>query len=233
MKKVNRIILIATAVLLTFLLSSCAEKTEDKILGSWYTDNMQELFFSEDGTYTVYDEGGTYSVDGNRITLIDPLGGVLTLEYYDDGDEAYLYEPDGYREFYPYDWAYEIYSEKIAAAEESRTSTVDDLRAFFVGKWESKKSVNAYAPQHYHHEIIIRDDGTFTVSDPDYKSDVEGTWEFVEDWNPERYCFKAYPTYADGKTYEDETSFYIPDWEDGDFSNVELFICDSTVVKIE
>lgn len=226
-------LVLAVALMLMISLAACAEKTEKKILGSWYTDNMQELFFSEDGTYTLFDEGGTYSVDGERITLVDPLGGAETFEYQEDGDESYIYDTDGSWVFYPYDVAYEIYSERMAEAENQRVSTVDALRDYFPGTWvgDGRNPLHDYV-------VEIYDDGSFKITSDDAyyedtsKAGMTGTWTFEEDWNDQLYYFKSAYKYPDNdKTFTTEEKFYIPDWEDRDLDDIEITISDVRLHK--
>lgn len=232
---IERIVLIVFLLSVVISLTACGESTEKKILGSWYDENMNELYFAEDGTYTIFNEGGTYSIEDDRIILIDPLGGAETFEYYEDGDEKYIYDTDGTWEFYPYDAAYEMNVAKAEAKEDLRVSTVDALKEYFVGRWVSQYDSSPVV-------IEVSADGSYKIIDDPYEDNKyrsdSGTWSFDEDWNDELWTFNAtFKSYnsgmSEGKDYTDETYIYIPDYEDGDFSKLTIRMNSDTFIKDE
>lgn len=228
----TKILIPLVCVVLMFSMSACS-KPEDKVIGSWYDTNMNELYFTEDGTYTFSDEGGTYSVDGDRVVLIDGFGDAENFNIVDDGNITYLEGIDSSYVFYPYDYAYDLYSQEIRKEEEERVSTVDSIREYFPGTWvgDGSNCLNDYV-------LEIYDDGTFKIiSDDAYyentsNAGLTGTWSFDEDWNDQLYYFKtAYQYPDDDRTYNTEEEFYIPYWEGVDLSNIRITIAGVRLYK--
>lgn len=233
MKMKKKLIIMLLATMMIIVMASCGNTTEKKVIGSWYDENMNELFLSEDGAFSLDDIGGTYAVDGNRITMTSEMGSSYTYEYIDDEGEPYLYDTEGDWHFYSYDVASEMYYEHQAELENQRVSTVDAIGDYFVGTWVS----DGNNPLH-DYVISIKDDNTFeVVSDDAYYEDnshagLAGTWEFVQDWNDQRYLFKATYKYpGKEKTFEQEEAFVIPDWEDKDLDKIEITIGDCRLHK--
>lgn len=221
LKKTTPVILVVTLICIAFVLVSCGEKTEDKIIGSWYDDDMSELFFSEDGSFTLNDYGGTYSVDGERITLIDAWGEADTFALYDDGSEIYIYDTNRSREFYPYDVAWEKYDMKQAEAESERNSTVNEIKDYLIGTWENVDDFPDFI-------VTIKENNTLEIQS-EYYGDATGTWEFESDGDDRRYFFiethEHYGSgYGSGKEHSQDTFFYIPDWQYRDIDSMKITI---------
>ena len=224
------------SIILLIMITSCSSK-EDKIIGSWYNLNLKELILSDDGVFSHGDEGGTYTYDGDQIILLYNYGETEIFEVSYEDDTMVLINTstsiESYKYYYTYDIAYDKYSQKQQEREEQRVSTVDALREYFVGTWvgDGSNSLNNYV-------ITINDDNTFVINSDDcyYEgtshAGLEGTWEFEQDWNDQRYIFKTtYKSVEFDETYSSEKVFYIPDWEDRDLDDISITIYDVTLTK--
>lgn len=206
-------------------MASCGNSTEKKVIGSWYDENMNELFLSEDGAYSLEDIGGTYVVDDNRVTLTSAMGSSSTYEYIEDEEEPYLYDTEGDWHFYTYDVASELYYANEVAVEDQRLSTLDALSEYLVGTWVSKYDDD--------YTVRINEDYTFTLDDVNGYDSCEGTWKLEQGWNDQLYQF-IYEYEKNGKTQTVENgnnTVYLGDYSDGDFTHLELMIVSKMCIK--
>lgn len=204
----------------------CVFKTIRQSDWGWCDIDMNELYFIEDGTHTVFNEGGTYSVNGGRVVLIDPLGREESFNIANDGNIIYLECIDSSYVFYPYDYSYEQYSQRKQKQEENWVSTVEAIGGgrYFVGTWVGSDSCHDYV-------VIINDDNTFVIdSDDSYYEDnsyagLERIQEFEQGWNDQHYNFKdTYQNANIDQTLSDEERFYIPDWGNRDLREISINI---------
>lgn len=214
------ILVIFSVTAIAFSLTSCGG-IEKKILGSWYTEDMDELFFSEDGVFTVWGHSGEYSIDDDRITCITEYGDAITFYFFEDSKDNYLTTDYGSgHTFYTYEVANKMYEEALAEAEKARTDTINALNEYFVGTWECYTDNGSYV-------LTINADHTWSSkeheewfgSEPSNK-EKSGKWEFVED-NYDLYIFTLNPEDNSSISFS-RTRFVISDWEDRDLSEIKL-----------
>ena len=222
---IKRTVVLLLSVMTICFMASCGNSIEKKVVGSWYDERMNELFLSEDGAYSLEDVGGTYAVDGNRITLTSAMGSSSTYEYIDDEGTPYLLDTGGDWHFYTYEVASELNYEHAENVENQRVSNLDALNEYLVGTW---------VPEFDDEYIVkINNDHTFTLDDEDGYDTCKGTWELEEGWNNQQYYFIYECDYrGEVKTYKNPNNLiYLGDYRDGDFTHLKLMIINKMCKK--
>lgn len=106
MKKLYGILILAMLAMCSVAIVSCGDDDEDALVGTWYLqdgDELQQITAASNHTYVnvYYDlrngqwietetEHGTWSVDGDKLTLKDSEGDVIVFTFKVDGKKLTL-----------------------------------------------------------------------------------------------------------------------------------------------
>lgn len=206
MCKLKNILYIAIIFIVAFVMTACNK--DDKVIGSWYDDYMNEIYFSEDGDCSIRGQYGTYEVDGDNVRAI---GTLLDETYFYTNYEYECLTDSAGREYYRYDRALEASEEREAAADDRLNATIESVRSYIPGTWKSGSTTAEFY-----------DDGTFEIVEDAFQWDYrqhKGTWSFdhadgysgEEMWSINVTWVSE--NYDEPEEYTDNNVFCLWDWD--------------------